>query len=213
MTRKKTFRRNAFNELSNCFNLDAGLKGRWHAFFGNHHPITLELGCGKADFSLGLARLFPERNFIGVDLKTERMWVAAKKAQEDGIPNIAFLRAHIRGISQYFSPGEVAEIWITFPDPFEKDKQAKHRMMHKAFLDEYRQIMKLPGTIQLKTDNDVLAAFVQEHYREIRQPFDAYTDDLHHSPYLNEVTGITTDFERRFLATGKNIHYFRFTLQ
>lgn len=216
MSRRKTERKEEFDILPNCLNENREWKGRWASFFGNEAPISLELGCGKARLSMGQARLLPQRNFIGIDVKAPRMWVAARQAHAEGMKNIAFLRAHIQMIEEYFAEGEVDEIWITFPDPFPRKRQIKLRMTGHAFLLRYQKIMKPGGHIYFKTDNEDLFNWTLEHFEELRQAgkldvkIHALTRDLHNSDQLNERNSIVTDFEARFLEEGKKTLFVEF---
>ena len=153
MARKKEKRKSAYHELPNCFDRETKWKGKWGEMFGNDSPIVLEVGCGKAEFSLELAQKYPSKNYLGIDLKTDRMWYPAQYAVENSIDNLAFLWIHLLEIDQYFSENEVEEIWITFPDPFPKARQAKHRMINPGFLEKYKRILNPNGKVKYKTDN------------------------------------------------------------
>ena len=140
--------------LEEIFGLDYHLKGRWcREVFGNDHELILELGCGKGEYSVGLARNYPQKNFVGLDIKGARIWTGAKIAQEEGLSNVAFLRTRIDFINSFFTRNEVAEIWITFPDPQEKRRRLKKRLPGAHFLNRYRAFLKDEGKIHLKTDN------------------------------------------------------------
>lgn len=196
--------------FSNVLQLDAGkpMKGRWAAeHFGNDRPIVLELACGKGEYTVNLARQFPDRNFIGVDYKGNRIWRGAKTALEEGITNVAFLRIQIETILEYFAPDEVAEIWITFPDPQPQRSREKKRLTHPVFLDRYRQIMDPAGVMHLKTDNDGLYAYTLEQLAALELPVLACTTDLYHSELVDEVLSIKTYYERKYLEVSKNINY------
>ena len=134
-------------------------KGKWNAFFGNDNPIVLELGCGKGEYSVGLAKAFPDKNFIGVDIKGARFWFGAKEAIQDDLKNVAFLRTQIELIDNLFAEQEVSEIWITFPDPQIKYRRTKHRLTNPEFLEKYRRILKPDGIIHLKTDSEYLHGY------------------------------------------------------
>ena len=136
------------------------LKGKWNKeFFKNDNPIVLELGCGKGEYSVGLAERFPEKNFIGIDIKGARFWRGAKTAIETGMNNVAFVRTQIELIHHIFTQNEVSEIWITFPDPQIKYKRTKHRMTNAAFLDNYKKILKPNGLMHLKTDSEFMHGY------------------------------------------------------
>ncbi|HHM21582.1 MAG TPA: tRNA (guanosine(46)-N7)-methyltransferase TrmB [Bacteroidetes bacterium] len=190
------------------------LKGLWaEKHFGNDYPITLELACGKGEYSLGLARRFPHRNFIGVDIKGARIWRGAKTALQHDIQNVAFLRTRIEYIERFFTKGEVEEIWITFPDPFLKKGKSNRRLTAPNFLQRYAKILKNNGLIHLKTDDDTLYQFTletlnrQNQYRLLYHNNDIYAKDLP----LPELT-IKTFYETQHLAAGKTIKYIRFQL-
>lgn len=218
MGRSKLLKIEEFNQLPNCVNMDTSKQGNWASHFGNHHPIVLELGCGKGDISVGLGKLHPETNYIGVDLKGVRMWTGAKAALEEGLDNVAFLRTDIHGINRFFGPAEVDGIWITFPDPYPRKKATKNRMINERFLAQYTEIMKPGGTIWFKSDNNSLFDYALAHFEELnaKEVFQIevkeLTRDLHSSDLKNQDNGITTDFERRFLDIGKTINYMSFTL-
>ena len=202
-----------FSEIgtfSNVLQLDEGkpMRGRWAAqHFGNDRPIVLELACGKGEYTVNLAQLFPDRNFIGIDYKGNRIWRGAKTALEEGIPNVAFLRIQIETILEYFAPGEVSEIWITFPDPQPQQSREKKRLTNATFLGKYREIMDPAGIMHLKTDNDGLYAYTLEQLAGQGLPIHAQTTDLYHSGLADEVLSIKTYYERKYLEVSKNINY------
>lgn len=219
MGRNKQLKIDEFNRWPNCVNMDEALAGNWQKHFGNDNPIVLELGCGKGDLSVGLARINPNKNYIGVDIKGVRMWTGAQAAMEEGLKNVAFLRADIHGIGQFFADQEVDDIWITFPDPFPKLKQTKNRMIHQRFLKQYVAMLKPEGQIFFKTDNNSLFEYALAHFEELTEKevfeietFDV-TRDIRSSKFTNADNGITTDYERRFMDMGKSINYMRFTLK
>lgn len=184
------------------------LKGQWAAKqFGNDHPIVLELACGKGEYSVNMARHFPEKNFIGIDFKGNRIWRGAKTALEEQIPNVAFLRIQIENILDYFATGEVSEIWITFPDPQPQKSRIKKRLTNPTFLEKYRQILNPNGIMHLKTDNDGLYDYTLETLSDLGLPVMVQTNDLYHSEWLNEVLAIKTYYEQKYLAQNKNINY------
>lgn len=189
------------------------LKGRWHDHFGNPNPLVLELGCGKGEYSLGLARLHPEKNFIGMDIKGARLWRGAKTALEEGLNNVAFLRSQIELIDMLFGTKEISEIWITFPDPQIKYKRTKHRLTNQAFLMKYRHVLKDGGVLHLKTDSEFLHGYTLGLLHGMEQEV-LYAN---HDVYRNEgspeeVTGIQTFYEKQYLEAGKPITYIRFRL-
>ncbi len=191
------------------------LKGRWHEkYFKNNRPIVLELGCGKGEYSLGLSDRYPEKNFIGIDIKGARIWRGAKTALQENRKNIAFLRMQIELIEQAFAPGEVSEIWITFPDPQIKYKRTKHRLTNSSFLNKYKTILHKDGVMHLKTDSEFLHGYtiglLQGLGHEILY--------AHHDIYRNteapeELINIQTFYEKQFLAQNKPITYLKFNLK
>jgi len=191
------------------------LKGRWHQdYFKNDKPIVLELGCGKGEYTLGLSDRFPDKNFIGIDIKGARIWRGAKTALAEQRQNIAFIRMQIELIESTFALGEVSEIWITFPDPQIKYKRTKHRLTNPDFLKKYKNILSDDGIIHLKTDSEFL------HGYTIGLLQGAGHDILyaHHDIYVNqeapeEVVSIQTFYEKQFLEQGKAITYLRFKLK
>ena len=200
--------------FSNVLQLDAGkqFKGRWAAdHFKNNNPVVLELACGKGEYTVNLARMFPNKNFIGVDYKGNRLWRGAKDALEENVTNVAFLRIQIENIIDYFGPAEVDEIWITFPDPQPQLSREKKRLTSQRFLDMYRHFLKSGGFINLKTDNDNLHAYTAEKIGELELKLHAKTADLYHSAYADEVLSIKTYYEKKYLKDNKNINYLKFS--
>lgn len=206
-----------FAEIATFYNvveLEAGqpFKGSWSAkLFKNDQPLILELACGKGEYTVNLARLFPEKNFIGIDYKGNRIWRGAKTALEEGISNVAFLRIQIENILDYFGEGEVGEIWITFPDPQPQISREKKRLTSPRFLEKYKQILKPGGLIHLKTDNDGLHAYTVEKIEELGLKLFARTEDLYASDLVDEVLSIKTYYEKKYLAHEKNINYLKFS--
>ena len=187
------------------------LRGKWADYFGNDNPITLELGCGKGDYTVALARLHPDRNFIGVDIKGARLWRGAKTVQEEQMRNAAFIRTRIELIEQFFAPDEVSEIWITFPDP--QPKKAMKRLTCERFLSRYRQFLKAGGKIHLKTDSQELYDYtLNEVIPEGEHHTLTHTADLYASDYTGEAKLTQTFYEKMFLAEGKPITYLQFQL-
>jgi tRNA (guanine-N7-)-methyltransferase len=190
--------------------LEAGefnIKGEWNKqFFRNANPIILELGCGKGEYAVGLGRLFPDRNFIGVDIKGARMWSGAKESLDAGMTNVAFLRTHIEWINSFFAPGEVAEIWLTFPDP--QMKKPNKRLTSPRFMQIYRQILSPQGIIHLKTDSRFLYDYTSAMIEANGLPLLFHTDNLHAAdePELS----ITTAYEQQWMQRGIDIKYLRF---
>ncbi len=187
------------------------LKGKWNrTFFRNSNPITLELGCGKGEYTLGMARLFPERNFIGIDIKGARIWKGAKKALQENFSNVAFIRTRIDFIKSFFAEDEVAEIWITFPDP--QLKKDLKKLTSSRFLNRYSQFLKSGGTINLKTDSPELYEYTCTLTNYNGVTIEAKTDDLYQSDLNNEILSIRTFYESMWLDEGLQIHYIRFQL-
>ena len=188
--------------------------GKWNDFFGKDQPLVLELGCGKGEYTLGLARRYPDRNFIGVDIKGARLWRGAKTALEEPLENVVFLRTHIELIDKAFAQGEVSEIWITFPDPQIKFKRTKHRMTNPEFLERYRRILKPGGRLHLKTDSE----FMHGYTLGLLQGMGLKIHYSNHDIYRNEgapeeVTEIQTFYEKQYLEGGKPITYLSFSLE
>ncbi|WP_312696415.1 MULTISPECIES: tRNA (guanosine(46)-N7)-methyltransferase TrmB [Sphingobacterium] len=202
-----------FAEVStfkNVVQLDAGkeFKGKWaKEFFKNEKPVILELACGKGEYTVNLAKLFPEKNFIGIDYKGNRIWRGAKTALEEGIDNVGFLRIQIETILEHFEKGEIAEIWITFPDPQPQDSREKKRLTNPVFLERYKEILVPEGIMHLKTDNDGFFAYTVEQIELQGLPKLKETTDLYHSDLVDEVLSIKTYYEKKYLAEDKNINY------
>lgn len=186
-------------------------KGQWTSFFQNEHPIVLELGCGKGEYTVYLAEKHPDKNFIGIDIKGARFWRGAKTVAEKKIPNVAFIRAQIEMIANLFATGEVAEIWITFPDPQIKFKRSKHRLTHPNMLALYHQILVPQGTIHLKTDSEFLHGYTLGILDNSNYLIEYAHHDIYNNPYAPEAaTAIQTFYEKMFLDSGKPITYLKF---
>jgi tRNA (guanine-N7-)-methyltransferase len=189
-----------------------GMQGKWAEFFGNSNPVTLELACGKGEYAVGLGRLYTNRNFIGVDLKGNRIWVGAKKAQAEGLKNVAFLRTQIDKLADYFAPDEVAEIWLTFPDPQLRISRAKKRLTHPKFLRLYQQILKPGGKIHLKTDSPDLYAFTRLVIDLYGLTLHTDIDNVYAGNNVTEELSIKTHYEGLDIAQSNRIHYLCFSL-
>lgn len=194
---------------------DFSLKGKWNSeFFKNENPIVLELGCGKGEYSVGLAERYPDKNFLGIDIKGARFWRGAKTALEEGMQNVGFMRTQIELVDLAFAPGEVSEIWITFPDPQIKYKRTKHRMTNPEFLNRYKTILKPEGVVHLKTDSEYMHGYTLGLLEGLRHEI-LYA---HHDIYKNhlapeEVVSIQTFYEKQYLEQGKKITYLKFRIK
>ena len=184
------------------------LKGKWHTYFKNDNPIILELGCGKGEYTVALARKFPSKNFIGIDIKGARMWSGATQARAEQLNNVAFLRSHIELIDNFFSENEVSEIWITFPDP--QMKKTNKRLTSTRFMQEYSRMLKSEGVIHLKTDSSFLYSYTKEmiEANNLQVLFD--TEDLYNSNPEDKILTIQTFYEQQWLERGLNIKYIKF---
>jgi len=186
-------------------------KGKWsETFFGNNNPVILELGCGKGEYTVKLAKHYPEFNFIGLDIKGSRMWKGATQAKDQGLKNVGFLRTNIENIRMFFAENEVAEIWLTFPDP--QMKRTRKRMTATNFISNYRQIMVPNGIIHLKSDSNFMYQYTDAMVAENKFELIRKTDDLYHSELLDEVLSIKTFYEKQWLERGLTIKYLAFKL-
>ena len=196
-------------------NVPFEMKGHWREqYFKNNHPVVLELGCGKGEYTVELARLYPEMNFIGVDIKGARMWTGAKQALEAGLKNVAFLRTNIEMIDRFFAESEVQEIWLTFSDP--QMKNAHKRLTSTFFLNRYRKFLVDGGIVHLKTDSNFLFTYTTCMVKENKLPVVFSTEDLYHTEGLDEEThkilSIQTYYESMWIERGLNIRYMKFFL-
>lgn len=187
------------------------LRGQWHRdFFHNDNPIVLELGCGKGEYTVGLARRFPELNFIGIDIKGARMWRGATAARDLGLKNVAFLRTHIELLDRFFAPDEVSRIWITFPDP--QMKKTRKRLTSTRFMDLYRRVLKDGGEIHLKTDSPFLYLYTRDVVTLNALPVLTDTADLYASGLAGDILSIRTFYEQQWLDRGLTIKYLAWKL-
>jgi tRNA (guanine-N7-)-methyltransferase len=212
MGQKKLQRFAELETFPNVLQYPDGMAGKWKDFFKNDFPLTLELACGKGEYALGLGRLHPNRNFLGVDLKGNRIWVGAKKALAENLRNVAFLRTQIDRIATYFAPGEVQEIWLTFPDPQLRTSKAKKRLTHPKFLRLYQQIIAPGGYIHLKTDSPSLYRFTKWVIDLYQLPLVQDIDDVYAQEKINEELQIKTYYEGLDIAASRKVHYLQFRL-
>lgn len=187
------------------------IKGKWNPeFFKNENPIVLELACGKGEYTVGLGQRFPERNFIGIDIKGDRIARGSKRALDAKLDNVAFLRTGIQYLDEFFEPDEVSEIWLVHPDPQPRDKEEKRRLTNQRFLDLYKTYLKKDGIYHLKTDSEFLFDYSLEVMRQ-DSDFEIleYTKDLYNSPLREGHFEIITHYEKLFTEKGSNIHYLK----
>jgi tRNA (guanine-N7-)-methyltransferase len=200
-------------KFEEVFRTDFRLKGRWaDEVFGNRHPLVLELGCGKGEYTAALARKYPGKNFIGVDIKGSRMWVGATDALQNNLANVAFLRTRIEFIQSSFAPGEVSEIWITFPDPQPQKSRANKRLTSARFLQSYREILLPGGIIHLKTDSQCLFEYTCKVLELNKLNIITCVDDLYHSGCADDILSVQTYYEKMFMNKGFTIKYLKFTM-
>ena len=206
-------------KFPNCFkfffeDLEQGFtqKGKWHEFFGNTNPTVLELGCGKGEYTIGLATKHPEKNFIGVDVKGNRIWSGAKHALENKLANVGFLRTRIDFIDHCFGQNEIDEIWITFPDPQPQSTRERKRLTHMMFINRYRKFLKPGGIIHLKTDSTGFYEYTLQVISENNLELIWETNDLYHNCPVgrSELIEIKTYYEQLFTAKGEDIKYIQF---
>ncbi len=214
MARKKRKRFEEVERFPNCFDRDdVGPGGTWiHASFGNDHPLILELGCGKGEYSLALAERCPSRNVVGIDRRSDRFWKAARLALTRRISNVAFLRADISDLDLYFDESQVETIWIPFPDPRPKRRHAKHRILARPFLEMYKKILIPGGRVHVKTDDDATVTELLSAVREAGGRVDMAIEDILDQPADEELVSIRTTFEAKHLEQGRSIKYVAFHL-
>ena len=212
MAQKKLKRFGEIKTFSNVLEYPKNIKGKWNDFFKNQNPLVLELACGKGEYATGLARLYPAKNFIGVDIKGNRLWVGAKYALENDLDNVAFLRTQIDKITDYFTTGEVEEIWITFPDPQLRVSKAKKRLTHPKFLRLYQQILKLNAKIHLKTDSPDLYQFTKVVIKLYELQLLEDIEDVYKIDTMREDLAIKTHYEKLDIAQSNRIFYLCFSL-
>lgn len=207
MGNKKLKRFKEIGTFSNVFEYPEGMQGRWHEVFGNENPIVLELACGKGEYTVALAERYKNRNFIGVDLKGNRIWKGASYALENDLQNAAFLRTQIEMIANYFAPAEVDEIWITFPDPQLRLSRAKRRLTHPRFLLEYEKILKRGGLLHLKTDSTNLYNFTKEVIKWCGLESVADIADIYAQDDIHDDLRIKTYYEGLNIARTDKVYY------
>jgi tRNA (guanine-N7-)-methyltransferase len=212
MGQKKLIRFEELKTFPNVLQFPPGMQGQWHQFFKNQYPVTLELACGKGEYALGLGQLYPQQNFIGIDLKGNRIWVGAKKALQQKQENVAFLRIQIDQITEYFGAGEVDALWITFPDPQLRVSKAKKRLTHPKFLRLYQQFLKPGGKINLKTDSPDLYAFTKMVIELYGCELHTDLPDVFSEENIIPELGIKTHYEGLDIAGSNRIHYLSFSL-
>ena len=212
MSQKKLIRFKEINSFSNVLQYPENMQGQWKYFFKNQNAIILELACGKGEYTVALAKMYPDKNYIGVEIKGNRLWVGAKKCLDEKITNAAFLRTQIEKINMYFKPGEVSEIWITFPDPQLRFSKAGKRLTHPRFLRLYNQIVKLGGKIHLKTDSPHLYEFTKKVIDLYH--LDVITDcnNVYLQEEVSDELKIKTHYESLDIADSKTIFYLCFSL-
>lgn len=211
MPKNKLKKFNEYQSFDNTYDARNEFRGKWHSeVFKNNHPITLELACGRGEYTVGLAQLYPERNFIGLDVKASRMWQGAKFAKENNLSNVAFLRIQIDFLNQYFAEGEVDEIWITFPDPQPQKTREKQRLTSPKFLAKFAQLLGRNKSINLKTDSDFLFNYTLETIKEQPVQINEVYMNIDDLDDLKEELKIKTYYERMWREKGILIKYLRF---
>jgi tRNA (guanine-N7-)-methyltransferase len=212
MGQKKLIRFEELKTFPNVLQFPQGIKGKWSGHFQNNNGITLELACGKGEYTVGLAQLYPNRNFIGIDLKGNRIWVGAKKALQQNLHNVAFLRTQIDQITDYFAPNEAEAIWITFPDPQLRISKAKKRLTHPKFLRLYQQFLIPGGYIHLKTDSPDLYNFTRSVIELYGCVLHNDVPDVFVQSEISTELRIKTHYESLDIAGSNRIHYLCFSL-
>jgi len=212
MGQKKLIRFAELLTLPNAFQYPENMQDQWATFFKNEHPIVLELACGKGEYTIGLASLFPENNYIGVDLKGNRLWVGAKKALANHLNNVAFLRTQIQKLDAYFHTQSIQEIWLTFPDPQLRPSKYEKRLTHPRFLQIYKKLLVAGGMVNLKTDSPSLYAFTKKVIELTHCTLHEDDADIYKRPIIDEVLNIKTHYELLDIAESKQVHYLKFSL-
>ena len=199
--------------MVDCEGEEVEMKGSWQEkHFKNNNPIVLELACGGGEYTVALAKKYPDKNVIGVDIKGNRIWKGAKIAMEENISNAAFLRTRIEQLDLFFGKDEVSEIWITFPDPFLRKSKAQRRLTSSRFLKIYRKVLKENGLVHLKTDDPTLYKFTVDTIEEEKINMIYHNDDIYSAELFTEELEVKTYYERMHLEHGKTIKYVRYTI-
>ena len=209
--RKKQLRKEEFTTLPNCLDQHPHKKGSWQSLFPLEQPLCIEMGCGKGDFSLQQASFNPNRNYIAIDVKRDRLWYGAKKALEQNLQNIIFLHEDIYILNEVFAPQELSLIWVTFPDPYPKNAHARRRLTSPFFLKCYREVLKSGGEVHFKTDNVPLFDYSIEMLKGFDVQIHALTRDLHYTEGFSPEIYFETAYEKKFRAEGLPIHYVCFS--
>ena len=212
MAQKKLKRFGEIKTFSNVLEYPENMAGAWNTFFDNNNPLIVELACGKGEYTTGLAQLYPRKNFIGVDIKGNRIWAGARFSIENNLTNVAFLRTQIHKIDTYFTKDEVQEIWITFPDPQLRMSKAKKRLVHPRFLRLYQRILQPSGKIHLKTDSPELYNFTKTVIKLYELVLISDVDDVHKDGKVSKELGIKTHYESLDIAESKRVFYICFSL-
>lgn len=212
MAQKKLLRFEAIKSFPNVLQYPTDMAGNWKNFFHNDHPITIELACGKGEYTVELAKRYPQRNFIGIDLKGNRLYVGAKACLEQSIANAAFMRTQIDKLTNYFSAGEVSEIWITFPDPQLRKSKIGKRLTHPRFLRLYQHCLAPDGPVHLKTDSPDLFDFTKQVIELYGLVLHEETDNLYALPDMAPELKIKTHYEGLNISQSNKIYYLRFSL-
>jgi len=212
MGQKKLKRFAEVKTFTNFHEYPQGMAGQWKNFFNNTHPIILELACGKGEYAVGMGRLYAQKNFIGIDLKSNRIWVGAKKALEEQLSNVAFIRTQIDKLPNYFEAGEIEEIWITFPDPQLRTSKAKKRLTHPRFLRLYQKVLKPGGIVHLKTDSPDLYEFTKMVAELYGLKITCDMNDVSAHPHVDDLLKIKTHYEKLDIAGSSRIYYLRFQI-
>ncbi|MEY3780676.1 MAG: tRNA ((7)-)-methyltransferase [Bacteroidota bacterium] len=211
MSKPKLIKFAEYKNFSNTFDIeDTVNKGRWHSLFGNNNPIVIELACGKGDYTLGLARMNPNINYIGIDIKSNRMWTGAKAALDEQLTNVRFLRTHIDHITDFFAPEEVSEIWITFADP--QPHKPRKRLSSYKFLNIYRKIASEHTLVNVKTDSDLFFESTLAQAQQDQLIVLSQIDNVYQLNQVPEFLKIQTYYEKMWLKMGRSIKYCQFIL-